>query len=112
MTYPSRSVHFYLPDKSTPTSSEQYIIMGELALDGALRPIKGVLPSPSRRSVKASKRFILPIGNAREGAIVGGLEILPVRTLLEAVNFSYRSNRRNIAPLSELMYRKYCLLHE
>jgi magnesium chelatase family protein len=76
---------------------EQYIIMGELALDGTLRPIKGVLPIAIQAQREGFKGFILPIGNAREGAIVAGLEILPVRTLLEAVNFL--TDKTKITPL-------------
>src|SRR5690349_3963155 len=48
---------------------EHYIIMGELALDGTLRPIKGVLPIAIQAQREGFKGFILPIGNAREGAI-------------------------------------------
>jgi len=66
---------------------DQYIIMGELALDGKLRPIKGVLPIAIQARKEKFKGFILPVDNAREGAIVEGLEIFPVNTLQEAVDF-------------------------
>lgn len=65
----------------------EYIIMGELALDGVLRPIKGVLPIAIQARREGFKGFILPSGNAREAAIVNDLEIYPVTTLREAVNF-------------------------
>lgn len=61
--------------------------MGELALDGVLRPIKGVLPIAIQAQREGFKGFILPAANAREAAIVGGIDILPVSTLREAVNF-------------------------
>ena len=66
---------------------ERYIIMGELALDGTLRPIKGVLPIAIQAQREGFKGFLLPAGNAREAAIVGNLEILPVDNLRQAANF-------------------------
>lgn len=66
---------------------EDYIIMGELALDGTLRPIKGVLPIAIQAQKEKFKGFILPADNAKEAAVVKGLTVLPVRTLREAVDF-------------------------
>lgn len=66
---------------------EQFIIMGELALDGTLRPIKGVLPIAILARKEGFKGFILPTDNAREAAIVKDLEVLPVNTLREAADF-------------------------
>jgi magnesium chelatase family protein len=66
---------------------EQYLIMGELALDGTLRPIKGVLPIAILARREKFKGFILPADNAREAAIVNDLDIFPVKTLREAVDF-------------------------
>jgi magnesium chelatase family protein len=66
---------------------EHYIIMGELSLDGVLRPIRGVLPIALQARKEGFKGFILPKDNAREAAIVSGLDVLPVTTLKEAVDF-------------------------
>jgi len=66
---------------------EQYIIMGELTLDGTLRPIKGVLPIAIQARKEKFKGFILPADNAREAAIVNNLPIYPVKTLKEAIDF-------------------------
>jgi magnesium chelatase family protein len=66
---------------------ERYIIMGELALDGSLRPIKGVLPIAIQARKEKFTGFILPADNAREAAIVNSLDVLPVRTLQEAIDF-------------------------
>jgi len=65
----------------------QYLIMGELALDGSLRPIKGVLPIAIEARKRQFKGFILPAENAREAAIVNNLEIIGVNTLKEAIDF-------------------------
>lgn len=66
---------------------DQYVIMGELSLDGTLRPIKGVLPIAIQARKEGFKGFILPKDNAREAAIVNSLEVLPVETLQQAVDF-------------------------
>ena len=66
---------------------EQYMIMGELSLDGVLRPIKGVLPIALQAQKEGFTGFILPKDNVREAAIVKGLRVFPVNTLREAVDF-------------------------
>lgn len=66
---------------------DQYIIMGELTLDGTLRPIKGVLPIAIQARKEKFKGFILPADNAREAAIVNNLDVFPVKTLREAIDF-------------------------
>jgi magnesium chelatase family protein len=69
------------------TNLEEYIIMGELTLEGTLRPIKGVLPIAIQAKREGFKGFVLPADNAREAAIVEGLDVFPVNTLKEAVDF-------------------------
>lgn len=71
----------------TAANLEQYVIMGELSLDGTLRPIKGVLPIAIQARKEGFKGFILPKDNALEAAIVNNIDILPVSTLKEAVDF-------------------------
>ncbi|MCB9273112.1 MAG: YifB family Mg chelatase-like AAA ATPase [Lewinellaceae bacterium] len=66
---------------------DKYLIMGELALDGSLRPIKGALPIAIRARKEGMKGFILPKQNAREAAIVNELDVFGVSTLREAVDF-------------------------
>lgn len=66
---------------------EQYLIMGELSLDGSLRPIKGALPIALMGKQEGFKGFILPLENAREAAIVDGIEIYGVAHLQEVVDF-------------------------
>lgn len=66
---------------------DQYMIMGELALDGKLRPIKGVLPIAIQAAREKFKGLILPESNAREAAIVKGLDVYPVADLQQAIRF-------------------------
>jgi magnesium chelatase family protein len=61
--------------------------MGELALDGTLRAIKGVLPIAIQAAREGFKGLILPADNAREAAVVEGLDVIPVKGLKEAVDF-------------------------
>lgn len=65
----------------------EYLIMGELALDGMVRPIKGVLPIAIEARNKGYKGFILPTENANEAAIVNNLEIIGVNNIMEAIEF-------------------------
>ena len=65
----------------------EYLIMGELSLDGSIHPIKGVLPIAILAQKCGFKGFILPQANAREAAVVSGLDVYGIRTLKEAINF-------------------------
>lgn len=66
---------------------EKYIILGELSLDGNLRPINGALPIAIEARKNGFKGFILPKENAKEAAIVNNLDVIGVSTLLEAIDF-------------------------
>lgn len=65
----------------------EYIIMGEMALDGHLRPIKGALPIAIEARKQKFKGIILPKQNAKEAAIVNDLEVYGIDNLTEAVEF-------------------------
>ena len=64
----------------------EYVIMGELSLDGSLQPIRGVLPMAIKAREEGFKYFILPKENAKEAAIVNDLEVLGVDNILEVIN--------------------------
>lgn len=66
---------------------EQYLIMGELALDGMIRSIKGALPIAIQARKENFKGFILPIENASEAAIVNDLDVIGVNDIQEAIAF-------------------------
>ncbi|MDR0660379.1 MAG: YifB family Mg chelatase-like AAA ATPase [Prevotellaceae bacterium] len=66
---------------------EEYMIMGELSLDGRLRPIKGALPIAIQARGEGFKGFILPKENAREAAVVDTLEVYGVEHLTEVIDF-------------------------
>jgi magnesium chelatase family protein len=64
-----------------------YLIMGELSLDGGLQPIRGALPIAIEARKKGFKGFVLPIQNAREAAIVNDLEVYGLESILEVIKF-------------------------
>jgi len=69
------------------TELSQYIIMGELSLDGGLRPIKGALPIAIQARKEEFKGMIVPKENAREAAIVNNLDVYGMENLREVVDF-------------------------
>jgi len=64
-----------------------YIIMGELSLDGELRPVKGTLPIAIKAKQEGFKGLILPEENAREAAVVEGLEVYGVSNIKQVTDF-------------------------
>jgi len=76
---------------------EDYLIMGELALDGMLRPIKGVLPIAIDARKQGFKGIVLPKENTTEAAIVNGLEVIGVANIKEAIDFF--EGKLEIAPV-------------
>lgn len=74
-----------------------YIIMGELSLDGGLQPIKGVLPIAIKANEEKFKGIILPKQNAQEAAIVSGLDVYGVENITEVIEFF--NDTRELQPL-------------
>jgi Mg chelatase-like protein len=73
-------------DGQIPADSlEDYMIMGELSLDGSVRPIHGALPIAIQARSEGFRGFILPEGNAREAAVVNRLEVHAARSLREVI---------------------------
>ena len=64
-----------------------YILLGELSLDGSLQPMKGVLPIALKAKEEGFKGIILPLENVREAAIVDGLNVYGASTINEVINF-------------------------
>ncbi len=66
---------------------KDYVILGELSLDGSLRPIHGALPISIEISKNHIKGIVLPAENASEAAMAPDVKVYPVQSLIEAVNF-------------------------
>ena len=67
--------------------SEDYAMIGELALTGAVRRVKGVLSVATRTHKEGRRGLLVPAENAAEAAVVKGLEVIPVKTVREAAGF-------------------------
>ena len=65
----------------------QYLILGELGLDGSLMPVKGALSIAIEAQARGFKGIILPSQNAREAAVVQELEVLGVQNIVEVIGF-------------------------
>ena len=65
----------------------EYMLMGELSLDGTILPIKGALPIAIMAREKGFKGLILPEKNAREAAVVNNLEVYGVQNIQEVIGF-------------------------
>src|ERR1051325_11146152 len=66
---------------------DNFVIVGELALTGAVRPCKGVLPIALRAKADGKTGVLVPMDNAPEAAVVAGLQVIPVQNLREATQF-------------------------
>ena len=81
---------------------DQYIIMGELSLDGSLNPIRGVLPIAIRAMQDGFKGLILPSANAQEAAVVEDIDVYGVDNIMDVISFLNGSS--NIKPIEISRY--------
>jgi magnesium chelatase family protein len=66
---------------------DHFVMVGELALTGAVRPVKGLLPIALRAKEQGKTGILVPSENAPEAAVVDGLQVIPIRNLREATSF-------------------------
>ena len=83
-------------DEQIQASLQNFAAIGELGLDGAVRPVAGVLPMALGALAAGKSAFLVPEANAREAAVVEGLDVYPVKSLADAVDLLANGNR---APL-------------
>lgn len=76
---------------------QDYMIMGELSLDGSVLPVKGALPMAVKAREMGFKRLIVPEGNVTEAGVVNKIEVFGVKTLGEAV--ALISNASDLQPV-------------
>jgi len=69
------------------TKYENTLFIGELALEGSLRPIHGVLAITLRAKQEGFTRILVPKENAREAALVNNIEVIPISNLSEALKY-------------------------
>jgi len=66
---------------------DELCVIGELALSGEVRRVRGVLPIAMRAKAEGCRGILVPAGNAEEAAVVEGLQVYPVQTLRQAADF-------------------------
>lgn len=66
---------------------EHYVVMGELSLDGGMKPIKGVLPIAIKAKESGYKGLVLPAQNAQEAAVVAGIDVYGVQNVADVIAF-------------------------
>lgn len=92
--------------------TDKYMFVGELSLDGEVKPINGVLPMAVSAMYAGIETLVLPAANADEAAVVKGLNVLPVKNMLEIIkhlNGERRIERYNIN-IDDIF--KNCTRHE
>ena len=70
----------------TDAHMEEYVMMGELSLDGKLKPVRGALPMALKAKEAGYKSLIVPIENAREAAIVDGIQVFGFTHITEVID--------------------------
>jgi len=88
----------------------RYAVTGELALDGSTRPIKGALSIALQAKADGVAGLILPAENAREAAVVEGLDVVPISSLAQAVGIL--SGRLPLEPIPPIALRDFERLAE
>jgi magnesium chelatase family protein len=76
----------------------EWVLVGELSLDGGIRPIRGTLPIAIAARANKIKNIIVPESNAREAAVVHGVNVYPVRSLMQVVKLLNTGN--SVAPIT------------
>ena len=76
----------------------EYVMVGELSLDGGIRGVRGALPIAIAARAKKIANLIVPEVNAREAAVVSGVNVYPVKSLIDVVNLLNTGN--GISPLT------------
>jgi magnesium chelatase family protein len=83
--------------ETVPLPTEDCCIVGELALDGGVRPVKGVLSIALEAKARGRRQLLVPVANAREAAVIEGIEVIPVEHLYQA--WRHLVGEERIAPL-------------
>lgn len=81
----------------TKTDLSDFLFVGELSLDGGIRAVRGALPIAIEARSRKIKNLIVPEANAREAAVVSGIAVYPVQSLLQVVSLLNSGN--GVAPV-------------
>lgn len=81
-----------------------FAFAGELSLSGEIRSVHGLLPMAIKAREQGFKRFYIPVGNAAEGSVVNGIEILPVKTVGQLI--AHFKGQEELKPASAYKFRE------
>lgn len=92
---PKNGSHYDLPialaillhSKQIEFKPQEIAVIGELALDGSIRPVVGTLPVILMAKARKFKKVIMPSGNQIEASLVEGIEIIPVDSLIQVIGY-------------------------
>ena len=74
-------------------SAEHHLFVGELSLDGSIRPVRGALSIAACARKRGIKNLLVPADNAAEAAVADGVDVFGIRHLSDAHRFSARAGR-------------------
>ena len=96
------AVGYLLASEQIGFDFKDTIFIGELALDGRLRPVSGILPIVDGIKRKGFKKIFLPYDNASEASLIKGIKIIGLNHLNELINNAYSEFNRN----QKILYKK------
>ena len=82
-----------------------YVLIGELSLDGSVRSVTGLLPMIISAKNQGAKKFIIPCGNKKEASFIEGVEIYAIESLQKVTNFLIGTE--SVEPIESTDYSKY-----
>ena len=97
------AISLLLASGTLEAKSEGIIFLGELALNGDLRPVSGVLPSIISARDKGFRKFVVPYGNAKEASFIHGVEVYAAKNLREVVD-----HLSGVKPLGSVPTAAFC----
>lgn len=98
------AISYLLATKQVAFDFKGKMFLGELSLDGKVRPIKGVLPMAILAKEEQIEEFYVPAENAPEAAVIKGLKIFPVKNLIEVID--HLQNEERIPPAEKIDLEK------
>lgn len=103
---------YVLASRQAQFETKEKIFLGELSLDGGLRPIKGVLALAKKAEAEGFKEIFVPLGNGREAAIVEGLKVYETKGLDETLAHLSGQALLQILPKTEIDFKSAEAKHD
>lgn len=98
------AISYLLASGEIKFNPENKIFVGELSLDGKLRPVKGILPLVLEAKAKGFKEIFLPIENAEEAGVVDNIKIFGAQTLIQIIDHLSGKKQIKQQPKTEIIF--------